>query len=65
MDKDKQIELLADKNYFDLNNYNFNIKRRHHSDNVINNYKKEKDGNDSIIKSKDNKDIIKVIIQFK
>ena len=65
LDKDKQIELLADKNYFDLNNYNFNIKRRHHSDNVINNYKKEKDGNDSIIKSKDNKDIIKVKIQFK
>ena len=65
LDKDKQIELLADKNYFDLNNYNFNIKRRHHSDNLINNYKKEKDGNDSIIKSKDNKDIIKVKIQFK
>ena len=65
LDKDKQIELLADKNYFDLNNYNFNIKRRHHSDNVINNYKKEKDGNDSIIKSIDNKDIIKVKIQFK
>ena len=65
LDKDKQIELLADKNYFDLNNYNFNIKRRHHSDNVINNYKKEKDGNDSIIKSKENKDIIKVKIQFK
>ena len=65
LDKEKQIELLADKNYFDLNNYNFNIKRRHHSDNVINNYKKEKDGNYSIIKSKDNKDIIKVKIQFK
>ena len=65
LDKEKQIELLADKNYFDLNNYNFNIKRRHHSDNVINNYKKEKDGNDSIIKSKYNKDIIKVKIQFK
>ena len=42
-DKDKQIELIADKNYFDLNNYNFNIKSRHHSDNVINNYKKEKE----------------------
>ena len=65
IDENRNLELLAEKNIFDLSEYNFNIKRRHHSDNIIINYKKEKDENNSILKLKDNKDIIKVKILFK
>ena len=65
IDENRNLELLAEKNIFDLSEYNFNLKRRHHSDNIIINYKKEKDENNSILKLKDNKDIIKVKILFK
>ena len=65
IDENRNLELLAEKNIFDLSEYNFNINRRHHSDNIIINYKKEKDENNSILKLKDNKDIIKVKILFK
>ena len=65
IDENRNLELLAEKNIFGLSEYNFNLKRRHHSDNIIINYKKEKDENNSILKLKDNKDIIKVKILFK
>ena len=65
IDENRNLELLAEKNIFDLSEYNFNLKRRHHSDKIIINYKKEKDENNSILKLKDNKDIIKVKILFK